>query len=141
VLFPERVLEYPWWQQLPADLGRRVRDWDAEYDGRYHRQLGTAPGWKVGGWPAWPTTDPVPMYCPRCGTALRHLLQIDSGEWGDPARWRPVEEPPAGSGAADRAADHLAVAEPTGVIAGRTGLYRVFHCPRCPDLPPRVDLQ
>jgi len=137
VLHPEQVVEYPWWQQLPAELGRLVRDWDAAHDGVYHRQLATAPGWKVGGWPAWPTTDPVPMYCPRCAAPLRQLLQIDGGEWGDPQRWRPVQEQALPSAAAG----YLAVTEPTGVIAGRSGLYRVFHCPLCPDLQYRIDLQ
>jgi len=49
-------------------------------------------------------------------------------------RWRREAEP---SGAAD----YQAATEPTGVIAGRTGLYRVFHCTHCPDAHPRVDLQ
>jgi hypothetical protein len=128
VLRPERVVEYPWWQELPPELGQRVRAWDGGHDGLYHRQLATAPGWKVGGWPPWPTTDPVPRYCPRCAAPMRHLLQIDSGEWGDTRRWRPVD-------------DAEAVAEPTGVIAGRTGLYRIFHCPACPDAPVLTDPQ
>jgi hypothetical protein len=137
VLRPERVVEYPWWQDLPAELGRRVRAWDLEHDGLYHRQLAMAPGWKVGGWPPWPTTDPVPMYCARCGTPMRHLLQIDGGEWGDRQRWRPLEERDLDAGTAGYAA------EPTGVVVGRSGLYRIFHCPRCPDAPVpfRVDLQ
>jgi hypothetical protein len=130
VLHPERVVEYPWWQDLPAGLGRQVREWDREHGGRYHRQLATAPGWKIGGWPSWPSSDPVPMYCPECGRALRLLLQIDSGEWGDPVRWRPLEEDGLGTGA-----------EPTGVVVGLTGLYRVFYCPFCPPAPVRVDVQ
>jgi hypothetical protein len=130
LLHPEQVVEYPWWQQLPADLAQQVRAWDAEHDGRYHRELATAPGWKVGGWPQWPTSDPLPMYCTRCGTPMRQLLQIDSSEWSDPARWRPLE---------DR---DLAAPEPTGVIAGHTGLYRIFTCPSCPaGTPPEIDLQ
>jgi hypothetical protein len=140
VLHPEQVVEYPWWQQLPADLGHQVRRWDAEHDGRYHRQLAAAPGWKVGGWPQWPTTDPLPAYCARCGDALRQLLQVDSGEWGDPARWQPLQERALG-GDPD-AAEYLAAAEPTGVIAGHTGLYRIFICPSCPDgTDPHIDLQ
>jgi len=167
VLHPEQVVEYPWWQQLPADLGHRVRAWDTEHGGRYHRQLAAAPGWKVGGWPQWPTTDPLPLYCPTCGTPTRQLLQLDSGEWGDPARWRPlpgstpVAAPDPGSapraddhgtpGSAPRGdsegdpatADDLAAPEPTGVIAGHTGLYRIFTCPSCPGTADRwhIDLQ
>jgi hypothetical protein len=140
VLHPEQVVEYPWWQQLPADLGHEVRVWDAEHDGRYHRQLAVAPGWKVGGWPQWPTTDPLPLYCPGCGGAMRQLLQVDSGEWGDAERWCPREDRAL---AARTDAAYLAAAEPTGVIAGHTGLYRIFTCPTCPPGPDalRVDLQ
>ena len=56
---------------------------------------------------------------------------------GDPQRWRPVQEqtPPSD------AADYLAITEPTGIIAGRSGLYRVFHCSFCPDPQYRIDLQ
>jgi hypothetical protein len=128
VLHPEQVVEYPWWQDLPLQLGYQVHAWDREHGGRYHRELATAPGWKVGGWPSWPTSDPVPMYCPLCGAALRLLLQLDSGEWGAPRRWRPLEDGDDG-------------AEPTGVVVGRTGLYRLFHCFFCPDAPIRVDVQ
>ena len=92
VLQPEPVVEYPWWQDLPAGIGYQVHAWDIEHGGRYHRQLATAPGWKVGGWPAWPTTDAVALLCTGCGGRMTHLLQIDSGEWGDPARWQPQEE-------------------------------------------------
>jgi hypothetical protein len=136
VIDPEQVVEYPWWQDLPAGLGYRVHAWDGERDGRYHRQLATAPGWKVGGWPAWPTTDAVPLLCAGCGGRMTHLLQIDSGEWGDPARWRPVEE----RGLRPGTAAHTAATEPTGVIVGRCGMYRVFRCPACPDRA-RVNLQ
>ncbi len=135
-LSPEPVTEYPWWQDLPAEPGFDVHAWDLEHGGRYHRQLATAPGWKVGGWPAWPTTDAVPVLCGRCGGRMSHLLQVDSGEWGDPQRWRPVEE----SGLRPGTAAHTAATEPTGVIVGQCGMYRVFRCRRCPD-EVRVNLQ
>jgi hypothetical protein len=137
VLYPEQVVEYPWWQELPTELGYQIHAWDLEHGGRYHRELSTAPGWKVGGWPSWPTSDTVPMYCVRCGDLMRQLLQIDSGEWGTPQRWRPLEERDLAPGTAG----YLAATEPTGVVVGRSGLYRVFHCPYCPDAPIRVDLQ
>jgi hypothetical protein len=137
VLHPEQVVEHPWWQDLPSDLGRRVQAWDTEQDGVYHRQLSTAPGWKVGGFPPWPTTDPAPMYCQDCGCAMRHLLQLDSTEWGDAHRWRPHEEHELRPGTAG----YAAAREPTGVVAGRSGLYRLFYCPSCPGVPARADLQ
>ena len=138
VLDPEPVVEYPWWQDLPAGLGYQVHAWDREHDGRYHRQLATAPGWMVGGWPAWPTTDAVPLLCTRCGNAMTHLLQIDSGEWGDPARWQPAEE----RGLRPGTAAHTAATEPTGVIVGQCGMFRIFRCPTCPgSVSVRVNLQ
>jgi hypothetical protein len=132
VLRPERVVEYPWWQELPPDLGAAVRAWDRDHRGRYHRQLATAPGWKVGGHTAWPTTDPTPAWCPRCGGPLAQLLQIDSNEWGDALRWRPLEAGPD------------ADPEPTGVVAGLNGLCRLLTCPACldrSDAPVRLSLQ
>jgi hypothetical protein len=136
VLSPEDVTEYPWWQDLPAELGFAVHARDLDHNGRYHRQLATAPGWKVGGWAAWPTTDAVPLLCTGCGDSMSHLLQVDSGEWGDPARWRPVEERALRVGTAA----HTAATEPTGVIVGHCGMYRIFRCARCPDQV-RVNLQ
>ncbi len=103
----------------------------------YSARREPAPGWKVGGWPAWPTTDPRPMCCVHCGAPMRQLLQIDSGEWGDPQRWRPREEDRLRPGTAE----HTAASEPTGVVAGRSGLYRIFGCPCSPDAPVLVDPQ
>jgi hypothetical protein len=137
VLHPERVVEYPWWQELPPELAYRVHVWDAENAGLYHRRLSVAPGWKVGGWAAWPTSDATQRYCASCGAAMRQLLQIDSGEWGDPARWQPLEERDLEPGSAE----HAAAAEPTGVVAGRTGLYRIFQCASCRDPAVAVDLR
>jgi hypothetical protein len=138
VLEPEQVVEYPWWQDLPAALGYPVHAWDDEHGGRYHRQLATAPGWKVGGWPAWPTTDAVALLCTGCGARMAHLLQIDSGEWGDPARWQPRQE----RGLRPGTAAHTAATEPTGVIVGQCGMYRIFRCPSCPGRASvRVNLQ
>jgi hypothetical protein len=129
VLRPEQVVEYPWWQELPPDLGLAVREWDERHRGRYHRQLATAPGWKVGGYAPWPTTDPVPAWCDHCGGALRQLLQVDSGEWGDAVRWRPAEAGPD------------ADPEPTGVVAGVNGLCRILACPACSAGAVQLSLQ
>lgn len=137
VLHPERVVEYPWWQDLPPELAYRVHAWDAEHGGLYHRQLAMAPGWKVGGWPAWPASDAAPRYCVSCGTAMRQLLQIDSGEWGDRARWQPAQE----RDLRPATPEYTAAAEPTGVVAGRSGLYRVFQCPSCPEPVVAIDLR
>lgn len=49
----------------------------------YDCVLSNAPGWKVGGRPAWDSTDPVPRPCPECGTGMEALLTIATFEEGD----------------------------------------------------------
>ncbi|MGW6585089.1 hypothetical protein [Streptomyces globisporus] len=49
-----------WW-------GRRARICSRSYMG----DLSIAPGWKVGGFASWHLTDPAPVDCQVCGTAMR----------------------------------------------------------------------
>lgn len=71
VLKPEAVVDYPWWQELPAELGQQVR-------GRQDELI--ASGWKAGGCASWPTTDLLPMDCPSCDEPMTLLLTISSDE-------------------------------------------------------------
>lgn len=92
-LCPEQVIEYPWWQELPPELGRRVRQWD---DGRVmgeetYFSTSQAPGWKVGGYANWEVTDLLDMSCGDCGRPMDLLLTIDSTE-SDGGAWRPEQE-------------------------------------------------
>ncbi|WP_206664047.1 hypothetical protein [Thermomonospora catenispora] len=66
----------------PADeLAERVRLWAKREGLNYEGDVATAPGWKVGGWPA-PWTfcgppEPGELHC-GCGAPLGPLLTIDS---------------------------------------------------------------
>jgi hypothetical protein len=74
----EQVIEYPWWQELPADLGERVNAFDdsREFGGESYYSVSQAPGWKAGGYASWGGTDLI-------------LMQQ---AWGDP-EWMAATEP------------------------------------------------
>ena len=99
---PEQVREYQYGGLLPEELDARITAWegaeeeteDEETGLNYQFDLSLAPGWKVGGFANWSLTDPHPMDCAECGTAMTLLFTADSGEWhGTDGSWRPVEEP------------------------------------------------
>ncbi|GAA2624758.1 hypothetical protein GCM10010399_65190 [Dactylosporangium fulvum] len=123
-LHPQRVVEYPFPQELPDTIRSRV---GAGYPG-----LALAPGWKVGGHADWSLTDLGETPCPRCAGPTDLLLVVDSKEYdgGTPDRWRLADDP-----------DPDEAREPTGVVVGRHGALRVFVCLRCPDTPSLLDQQ
>ncbi|MEV4628572.1 hypothetical protein AB0J90_20110 [Micromonospora sp. NPDC049523] len=133
-LHPEQVVEYPFPQELPDDLRKRVDAAGGDYVGTF-----MMPGWKVGGYAKWSLTGPRDTACPNCAGPTTLTLVVDSKEYdgGTRDRWRPVEE------------QHLEWAdprrfesqEPTGVQVGRWGSLRVFVCLRCPQTPYLLDLQ
>jgi hypothetical protein len=112
VLAPERVVEYPWWEELPSGLRERVHAWDDANDWVYTNDLALAPGWKVGGWASWGVTDLKPMACRSCGDRPDPLVTVDSCE-----------------------------EDATDVVVGRYGALRIFTCRRCPGEPPQVEIQ
>ncbi|WP_367047810.1 hypothetical protein [Streptomyces sp. Je 1-332] len=155
VLQPEQVVTYPFAGLLPKALGERIYAWeealeeeaeaaqeggDDEYRGedehgviRYQYDLSIPPGWRVGGFASWHTTDPSPMDCPTCSTPMRLLLTIDSSEWdGGSGSWRPTEQ--------EGLTPHP-FATPTKVIVGRAGELNVFACPTNPAHPHRWSIQ
>lgn len=76
---PEAVAEYPWWEELPPALRIRLED-SRELMDLYWQESLTG-GWKVGGSKSWASSDmPAGMDCPRCGSPLVLLLQVDSYE-------------------------------------------------------------
>ncbi|MGW7069234.1 hypothetical protein ACWGII_10315 [Streptomyces sp. NPDC054855] len=99
----------------------------------YQYDLSIPPGWRVGGFASWHTTDASPMDCLTCATPMRLLLTIASSEWdGGSGSWKPTEEadlPPHPSAA------------PTEVIVGRAGQLNVFACPADPGHPHRWSIQ
>ncbi|GAA2839446.1 YwqG family protein [Crossiella cryophila] len=138
VLNPERVREYPWYEELPAELVQALDGLEAEFgvaagndQYSYQYSLSIASGSKVGGWVAWSVTDQIPQPCPECASPMDHLLTIDDYEWdgGSLPRWRPIEED---------LVDHLAD-RPTGMDLHDA--VRIFVCPVSLDHPVRVDCQ
>ncbi|MFI8865701.1 hypothetical protein OG810_23700 [Streptomyces sp. NBC_01693] len=99
----------------------------------YMSDLSIAPGWKVGGFASWHLTDPAPVDCEVCGSAMPPLLTVDMWECDGASRsWLPVEDRDA--------SDDPRVIDPTGVYLGR-GLMRVHTCPADPVHPHRLSFQ
>ncbi|GLY08106.1 MULTISPECIES: hypothetical protein [Actinoplanes] len=128
---PEQVREFPYGGLLPMQLDDRIRVWEKSLDGiAYQRDLSLAPGWKVGGFADWSLTDPQPVDCAECGSAMLLLFTADSTEWeGQGGSWRPVDEP---GGAA---------ANPVDVTIGRGYALHVFRCPVSFEHPPATVMQ
>ncbi|MEV7679890.1 hypothetical protein AB0O64_15230 [Streptomyces sp. NPDC088341] len=121
---PERVVEFPYAEELPVEIMRRLDAVDQAQGLRYQYALSVARGWKVGGWASWHSTDKRKLSCPVCEGPVALLLKVDSSEWdGASDWWWPLE---------DRELDREALAiayEPTGVDVGRSGELRVFCLP------------
>ncbi|MBD0674223.1 hypothetical protein [Streptomyces sp. CBMA156] len=157
VLHPEQVTTYPFAGLLPEELCARIHAWDdaldealeaaaeecgtdgedradgtdgeEDADPRYQYDLSIPPGWRVGGFASWHTTDPGPMDCRTCATPMHLLLTVDSSEWdGGTGSWRPLE-----------ARDDSST--PTEVTVGRWGELNVFACPDDPRHPHRWSIQ
>jgi hypothetical protein len=87
VLHPERLIEYPWWGDLPDDLGERLQAWDKDKD--LLDEVSTAPGFKVGG-SVVHGAAPTGLECVTCGAPAVLLLQLGNSEgYG---RWWPIED-------------------------------------------------
>ncbi|MFV0138153.1 hypothetical protein ACLGIH_34270 [Streptomyces sp. HMX87] len=131
---PERVTEFPWMEELPDDIMRRLVEVDRGL--RYQYALSVARGWKVAGWPSWHATDKRNLLCPDCDGDVELLLKADSSEWdGASDRWWPLE---------DRELDpqaRKAAYEPTGADVGRFGELRVFVCRNDVRHGPVLDIQ
>ncbi|MGW6414460.1 hypothetical protein [Streptomyces sp. NPDC055055] len=99
----------------------------------YMSDLSIAPGWKVGGFASWHLTDPGPVDCSMCGTAMPPLLTVAAVECDGASRsWLPTEDRDA--------MDDPRVIDPVGVYLGR-GLMRVHTCPTDPTHPHRLTFQ
>ncbi|WP_432969315.1 hypothetical protein [Dactylosporangium sp. CA-233914] len=126
---PQQVVEYPYPDELPAELRDRIHAWSRQDDHGYNDEY-MVPGWKVGGYATWNVTDLLPTPCPTCGGPTTLLFTADSCEHdaADDGRWFP----PAGFEQPQ---------EPTGVLLGRYGAMRLFACHHCPGMPLHIDIQ
>ncbi|GAB3836850.1 hypothetical protein GCM10029963_77980 [Micromonospora andamanensis] len=138
VVYPEQIREYQYGGLLPEELDAQITAWEEESEGEcddedginYQFDLSLAPGWKVGGFANWSLTDPHPVDCPECGTAMTLLFTADSSEWhGSGGSWRPLEEPAQAS------------SNPTEVCIGRGYALYIFRCPVSFDHPPATAMQ
>jgi hypothetical protein len=137
VLHPERLMEYPWQDELPAGLADRHEDWLAERG--LVDDVSTIPGCKLGGSMRWGVTDmPATMACGECRAPLELFLQFDTYEYEldgcdgrGPERFRPLEE----RGLEPRSEEERAAREPVGMTVGRGGHAGLFVCSADPRHP------
>ncbi|MFF1922177.1 hypothetical protein ACFVW8_16615 [Streptomyces sp. NPDC058221] len=145
VLHPEQVVTYPFAGLLPEELCTRIDAWEEALEEEaeqsadadtaeplcYQYDLSIPPGWRVGGFASWHSTDPSPMDCLTCTTPMHLLLTVDSSEWdGGSGSWKPLE---------DRS--RYRSADPTQVTVGRWGELNIFACPTDPEHPHRWSIQ
>ncbi|MQY37973.1 hypothetical protein SRB17_59810 [Streptomyces sp. RB17] len=138
VLHPERVTDHPGDEELPLGLGERFAAWLEERG--LTDDLTAIPGYKLGGFLRWGTTDrPDPMDCGDCGAPLELFLQFDSSEYGlgtfgpdgAPHRFRPLEE--RDTDPSDALGE--ALREPVGMVIGRFSHGGLFTCTADPRHP------
>ncbi|MDH6140289.1 hypothetical protein P3T35_002297 [Kitasatospora sp. GP30] len=144
VLHPEQVATYPYVGTLPARLQSKIDAWEERQERKsdkdpdadvltYQHDLSIPPGYRVGGFPSWHSTDPHAMTCAACGTPMALLVTLDSREWDGCVSWMPVED--------GRLPAHLRDPRPTRLAFGRHGLLNVFTCPARPEHPHRWSIQ
>jgi hypothetical protein len=144
-LHPERVTEYPGFDNLPEALQERVLAWQAELEERgedlgdvedgavYEWELSVADGTKVVGYVNWIQGPEVPT-C-TCGRPMEHLLTVASGEFhgGNWRRWCPLEDQHVCRDAPYE--ERAAVQAATGLMLGDMGDMFLFICRACPEWP------
>ncbi len=147
--YPEGILEYPSYEELPRGLQDKLGQWNIldipgidklriDWERMpfspggwfYCVELSVAGGTKIGGYPEWIQFPEYPV-C-TCGRTMEHLLSISSLEtvWGNPAgRWIPIEEKHLSEN--ERYALHYG----TGLMFGDGGILYIFICRSCADWP------
>ncbi|MCC9312428.1 hypothetical protein LN042_36165 [Kitasatospora sp. RB6PN24] len=145
VLHPEQVATHPHPATLPARLQSEIDAWEERQERQadegpdahvltYRHDLSIPPGYRVGGFPSWHSTDPHATSCAACGTPMALLLTLDSREWdGGCTSWMPAED--------HRLPAHLRDPRPAKLAFGRYGLLNVFTCPTSPEHPHRWSIQ
>ncbi|WP_370155534.1 hypothetical protein [Streptacidiphilus sp. EB129] len=146
-LRPEPVTEYPHPGVLGEGFEERVEEWEMatfaditddpeDYEPRFHWELTTAPGWKLGGHEPWNYQGYfAPVRCHSCDSEMRFLAAVASIERdGGTASWAPAGslEGPVNS--------RLRRQAPTGVRLGKNETMRIFTCPVSTQHPVIGDL-
>jgi hypothetical protein len=147
--YPERIVEYPGYEELPQNLQEKLTQWNIldipgidelgeNWDNVpfgpggwfYNIELSVSGGTKIGGYPEWIQYPDYPV-C-SCGKTMEHLLSISSLETvlGNPTqRWIPLEE------------KHLSEDERYGLhygtklMFGDGGIVYIFICRSCEAWP------
>jgi len=131
-LHPEPVLEFPDWATAKVTPFRQqLEAWKAPGGADpvvyYRKNLSTAPGTKIGGYPNWLRDDGSAPTCTICRRGLDFLLTIDGREWRTPS-WIPASETELAKANSDL--DGLA-----GLRFADRGNLHLFVCRRCDDWP------
>ncbi|MEU9112906.1 hypothetical protein AB0D04_14240 [Streptomyces sp. NPDC048483] len=150
VLHPEQIIEHEYVGLLGDALQEMIDAWEEElldaaeesgkeyaegeeYELTYQHDLSIPPGWKAGGFASWHLTDPAPVDCSSCGTAMRPMLTVADREWDlGSLSWVPIED--------RQAIGTRGNSTPTDVYLGR-GLMRIFTCPTDLTHPHRLSFQ
>ncbi|MEV4445061.1 hypothetical protein AB0K24_06275 [Streptomyces mirabilis] len=123
----EQLGNWSLWQAADAGVDSSYAPYPEEF---YRDALSVAPGWKVGGWPFWGPTDPVPRLCPACGSEMDALLTIATFEGEDSTRsWLPYENP------AEESPTGFDPLQPTSVQIGSGYEQQLYICPGAPEHP------
>lgn len=128
ILHPERVVEYPWYEDLPDDLLATLPDY---YDDtEMWDEVTAAPGFKIGGSMARNVGDIGSLACTTCGATTELLLQLDSSEGA--GRWNQLGD----TGLAYGMPGYDERVQPTSMGIGRGGSHGgFFSCPHDPRHP------
>jgi hypothetical protein len=153
LLLPERVTEYPPYDELEQDCRDKIERWSprellgTQAETRppdywckdildqpstlYKWELSACRGTKIGGYPSWIQRDETPV-C-HCGRSMQHLLTVASWEFngGNFRRWLPVEEKHVTNPWPD------SIINAHGLMLGDAGSIFFFICRHCPEWPVR----
>ncbi|MFI2281016.1 hypothetical protein [Nocardia beijingensis] len=145
VLDPERICDFPWYEELPDEILERLHEgvpepeeaeetadeldvYDSpQYPPSFYWKMSAAPGFKVGGSMNWSTTNMPDVVCPDCGAPSTLLLQLDTYEWApgqSDSHWCPLEDRQLVPGTPA----YKFACEPTGLTIGGSSHGGVFVC-------------
>jgi uncharacterized protein YwqG len=139
---PERVVEYPTFDDLTDAMQDRLDDWDVSdmldksIDSSvqfYEWELSACPGNKVGGYPHFIQRDETPR-C-RCRRTMEHLLTLTDCEFdaGTHHRWCPSEDKRIWKRNDDNRTE--AIVNPLGLDGFAGGCQYLFICRSCENWP------